>query len=99
MVRWEVARLGHGIARPVAIMAAIRVLSGLLEIVVAFLFLRANRVSFALRANSVMGLAGPLFFLSAGAVGLSSLRHQAPAARLLAIAAGILLVLWGTAGL
>lgn len=82
-----------------AVMAVIRLLSGLLEIAAALLFLRANRVSYALRVNSLMGLAGPLFFAAVGAVGATAVRARLPMAKLAALCVGMLLVLWGTAGL
>ncbi|NLW48600.1 MAG: DUF2619 domain-containing protein, partial [Firmicutes bacterium] len=43
-------------------MATIRMISGLLEIAVALIFLKIGRVDSALRMNAFLGLVGPLVF-------------------------------------
>lgn len=75
--------------RPIIVMAILRLLSGIAEIAGAVIFVRANRVSLALRVNSLIGLTGPLFFLAVGAVGVASLSTRLPLTRLLALCAGM----------
>ncbi len=87
-----------GVNRSVLAMGLLRILSGLLEIAGALLCMRYNRVSVSLRVNSLLGLAGPLFFLAVGAIGLVSVSSSLRPVKMLLLALGILLVLWGTTG-
>lgn len=79
-------------------MGLLRFLSGLVEIAGAVACLRYNSVSAALRVNSLMGLVGPAFFLIVGGIGVASLSSRLHLPKLAALVAGMILVLWGTAG-
>jgi hypothetical protein len=83
--------------RTVLAMGLLRFLSGLVEIAGAIACLRYDSVSAALRVNSLIGLAGPVFFLIGG-IGFVSVSSQLHPPKLAALVAGMLLVLWGTAG-
>jgi hypothetical protein len=85
--------------RVLAGMAVIRALSGLVEIVAAYYMLfHAQRIQDALRINALLGALGPVVFIVVSALGLASLAGRIPIERLITIIAGMILVLWGTAG-
>jgi len=84
---------------PVVLMGILRIVSGLIEIGGAIACLRYNSIATALRINSMIGLAGPVFFLLVGAIGLFSVASQMPLLKVVALCLGMLLVLWGTSGL
>ena len=77
-------------------MALIRVLSGLLEISVALIFLRGGRVENALRLNAMLGLVGPLIFLLVSVLGVAALAVKLSWPKILLISLGIILVVVGT---
>ena len=77
-------------------MALIRVISGLLEIVVAIIFLKLGKVESALRMNSFLGLVGPLVFVAVSALGIVAVAVKLSWLKLILICLGIVLVLVGT---
>ncbi len=77
-------------------MAAVRVISGLLEIIVAFLFLKGGRVENALRMNAFLGLIGPLIFLLVSILGVVAIAVKVSWPKMAMICLGIILVLIGT---
>jgi len=77
-------------------MAAVRVISGLLEIIVAFLFLKGGRVENALRMNAFLGLIGPLVFLLVSVLGVVAITVKVSWPKMILICVGIILVLVGT---
>ncbi len=77
-------------------MAAVRVISGLLEIIVAFLFLKGGRVENALRMNAFLGLIGPLIFLLVSILGVVAIAVKVSWPKMAIICLGIILVLIGT---
>lgn len=77
-------------------MALIRVISGLLEIVVAIIFLKLGKVESALRMNSFLGLVGPLVFIAVSALGIVAVAVKMSWLKLALICLGIVLVLVGT---
>ncbi|NLY73788.1 MAG: DUF2619 domain-containing protein [Firmicutes bacterium] len=79
-------------------MAAIRVISGVLEIAAAFIFLRVGRVDSALRLNAMLGLVGPLVFIAVSALGIAAVAVRLPWYKIVMIVLGICLVLGGTKG-
>lgn len=85
--------------RAVAGMALVRLLSATLEFGAAMLMLFWFRTpAQALRVNAVLGLVGPLVFLTVSALGLASLARDLPAGRLFLVLAGIVLIMLGTRG-
>ncbi|MGI5854530.1 MAG: DUF2619 domain-containing protein [Bacillota bacterium] len=77
-------------------MAALRILSGLLEIIAAVIILKSGNVQSALRLNAFLGLIGPFIFLAVSVLGVISIAVKLPLSKVLLICAGLLLVLWGT---
>lgn len=77
-------------------MALIRVISGLLEIIVAIIFLKLGKVDSALRMNTFLGLVGPLVFLAVSALGIVAVAVKLSWFKIILTCLGILLVLAGT---
>ena len=77
-------------------MAIIRVISGLLEIGVAMVFLKLGKVESALRMNTFLGLVGPLVFLAVSALGIAAVAVKLSWPKIALICVGIILVLFGT---
>lgn len=77
-------------------MAALRILSGLIEIAAAVIFLKIGRVEAALRINAFLGLVGPVVFLAVSALGIITIAVKLSPLKVALVSAGVLLVLWGT---
>ncbi|MET3289666.1 DUF2619 domain-containing protein [Brevibacillus fluminis] len=83
---WEKAVLG---------MAALRILSGSIEIVAALLILKVNQVEKALLINSGLAIVGPLILLSTTAIGLLGMADRLNMWKMVWIFAGITLIFVG----
>jgi hypothetical protein len=77
-------------------MATIRVISGLLEIMVAIIFLKSGRVENALRLNAFLGLIGPLVFLLVSVLGVVAIAVKLSWPKMILVCLGIILVMVGT---
>lgn len=77
-------------------MAIVRVISGLLEIGVAVLFLKAGRVDTALRMNAFLGLVGPLVFIGVSVLGVAAIAVKLSWMKIICLVFGLTLVLIGT---
>ena len=77
-------------------MALLRVISGLLEIIVAFIFLKGGRVETALRLNAFLGLIGPLVFLLVSVLGVVAVAVKLSWPKIIIVCLGITLVMIGT---
>jgi len=67
-----------------------------LEVVVAVLMLKLNRIDSALRLNALLGLVGPLVFILVSALGLVGIAETLPLHKVLLITLGVILVVLGT---
>ncbi|PDO10861.1 MAG: hypothetical protein BLM47_04980 [Candidatus Reconcilbacillus cellulovorans] len=76
-------------------MAALRMLSGCLELTAAFIMIRFNRVEQALLVNSALAAVGPVVLIATTAVGLAGVAGKLPMSKFLWIAVGVLCVLTG----
>ncbi|MHB8926258.1 MAG: YqhV family protein [Bacillota bacterium] len=76
-------------------MTFIRLLSGSIEITAALLMLRSGDLNTAFRINALLGLTGPLIFLSASAVGLLGLAGKLSIGRFVVVLGGVFLILIG----
>ncbi|GAB7386817.1 YqhV family protein [Bacillaceae bacterium] len=76
-------------------MAALRLLSGSVEILAALIMLKLNQVEKALVVNSVLSFIGPLVLISTTAVGLVGIADRISFGKLLWIALGVLCILIG----
>jgi hypothetical protein len=77
-------------------MALIRIISGLLEIAVALVFLKAGKVEAALRMNAFLGLVGPLVFIAVSVLGIAAIAVKLSWYKVMLLSVGLLLVLIGT---
>lgn len=77
-------------------MATVRVISGLLEIIVAFVILKAGRVETALRMNAFLGIIGPLVFIIVSVFGIAAIAVKLSWLKIAFLSLGIILVLIGT---
>lgn len=77
-------------------MAIIRLISSLLELTAAFLFLKFNDIKMALRINAFLGLLGPLIFLGVSFLGIFNLVDKLPFKKLVLIFIGVILIVIGT---
>lgn len=77
-------------------MAIIRMISGILEIAVAFIFLKIGRVDSALRMNAFLGIIGPLVFIGVSVLGIAAIAIRLPWYKVFLISMGMILVLIGT---
>lgn len=73
-----------------------RLLSACIEVTAALLLLRMSDPRAMLRLNSLLGLVGPLVFIGVSALGLAASLGRIQPGRLLLVALGVALVLWGT---
>jgi len=78
-------------------MAALRMLSSLIEFSAALLILfKFRRVEEAVRVNALLGLVGPTIFLLVSGLGLLGLAGRVPLGKMVLILLGIFFVLVGT---
>lgn len=82
--------------RVVNSMAGLRIVSGLIEIVAAIIIIRFGRVETALRINAFLGLIGPIVFIVVSALGIVAVAVRIVPFKILLLAVGFLMVLWGT---
>lgn len=77
-------------------MATIRIISGLIEIGAAMIFMKAGRVDTALRLNAMLGLVGPIVFIMVSVLGIAAIAVKLSWSKMGIIVIGLILVLWGT---
>jgi hypothetical protein len=77
-------------------MAVIRIISGLLEIATAIIFIKVGRVDSALRLNAFLGLIGPIVFILVSVLGIAPLAVKLSWVKLVLLSLGLLLVIVGT---
>ena len=77
-------------------MAIVRVISGLLEIIVAIVILKIGRVDAALRMNAFLGLIGPLVFIIVSVLGIAAIAVKLSWLKIVFLCLGIIFVLIGT---
>jgi putative exporter of polyketide antibiotics len=83
---WEKAILG---------MAALRILSGSLEVLAALLILKVNQVEKALLINSGLAIVGPVVLITTTAIGLLGMSDRISFAKIAWIMVGISCILIG----
>ncbi|WP_405115019.1 YqhV family protein [Paenibacillus sp. FSL K6-1217] len=76
-------------------MAALRLLSGSVEIAAALIMLRLNQVDKALAVNSGLALVGPTILILTTAVGLTGMAEQLSWGKLGWIGCGVAILLFG----
>ena len=83
------------ISKIVLSMALLRVLSGSIELLAAFLIYRFNNVEKALVVNSTLALVGPLIFISVTTLGLVGITDKLSLGKLVWVSVGIACLLIG----
>jgi membrane-bound ClpP family serine protease len=83
------------IEKVVLSMAAIRILSGTLEITAALFMLHYNTVERALVINSLLSIVGPIIFFSTMTIGIYGLSTKLSFSSLLWIMLGIICIVYG----
>ncbi len=73
----------------------LRLLSGSIEIMAAFLIYRFNSLEYALKINALLASIGPLIFLGAMYLGLTGLTRKVDLHRMIYIYLGVALIFWG----
>jgi len=76
-------------------MALLRVLSGSIELIAAFLIYRFNNVEKALVINSSLALVGPIIFITITTLGLVGIADKLSFGKLAWVAAGVACLLIG----
>lgn len=76
-------------------MAAIRVISSIIEFSAAMLMLKLNRVEYALKVNALLAFVGPVIMLTATTIGLAGLAGKSDPWKLAIIGAGVVLIFVG----
>lgn len=77
-------------------MALVRVMSSAIELTAAFLIYRSLQVEHAFRINALLGLVGPVIFLTVTALGLVGLADKISFIKAVSILLGVGLILAGT---
>ncbi|MFP3387831.1 YqhV family protein [Brevibacillus sp. SIMBA_040] len=83
---WEKAIMG---------MAALRILSGSIEILAALLILKVNQVEKALMINSGLAIVGPAILITTTAIGLLGMSDRISFAKIAWIMVGVSFILIG----
>lgn len=73
-----------------------RGISATVEVTALFLLLRMNDLPSMVRLNGLLGMVGPVIFITVMAMGLAGSVGQMPVSKLLLIFAGVILILLGT---
>ncbi|MBA2873430.1 YqhV family protein [Thermaerobacillus caldiproteolyticus] len=76
-------------------MAGIRLLSATIELIAALVMLSLNDVKKAVAVNALLAVIGPVIFITTMTIGLLSLTDELSFSKLLWIALGIALILFG----
>ena len=85
----------HMIEKVVLGMAAIRILSGTLEITAALFMLHYNTVDRALVINSLLSIVGPIIFFSTMTLGIYGLSTKLSFTSLIWIMVGVFCIVYG----
>lgn len=70
-------------------MVALRVMSGSIEVIAAFIMLRLNDIEKALMVNSALALVGPIVLITTTALGLIGIADKLSFSRLAWVVCGI----------
>lgn len=73
----------------------LRILSGSIEIIAAFLIYRFNNLEHALKINTVLASVGPFIFMAAMFLGLTGMTHKMSYNKMIIIYLGVALIFWG----
>ncbi|NLM37806.1 MAG: DUF2619 domain-containing protein [Firmicutes bacterium] len=77
-------------------MSALRIISGVLEISAALLFLRLKKVEIALQLNAALGLVGPIIFILVSGLGLVTVATKVSPFKVALVALGVVFIVLGS---
>lgn len=75
-------------------MAALRILSGSIEITAALIMIKLNQVSKALMVNSLLALVGPMVLLLTTTIGLVGMSEKLSFSKIALIIIGVSIILY-----
>lgn len=84
--------------KAIVAMALLRVLSGTIEILAAFLIVKVNEVEKALIINSSLAIVGPIILILTTSIGVISIANNISYSNILWIFIGIICILYGIKG-
>jgi len=73
----------------------LRLLSGSMEIIAAFLIYRLNNLEHALKINAILASIGPLIFMGAMYLGLTGLTQKMSYNKMIFVYLGVAFIFWG----
>ncbi|MGI6318942.1 MAG: YqhV family protein [Firmicutes bacterium] len=73
----------------------LRILSGSIEIIAAFLIYRFNNLEQALKINALLASVGPFIFMGAMYLGLTGMTQRINYNKMIIIYLGVALIFWG----
>ena len=76
-------------------MAAMRIMSGMIEFSAALLMLKLNRVEDAMKVNALLALIGPIILLTVTGIGIAGLAGKTDPWKMAIIVTGVLLIIIG----
>jgi hypothetical protein len=76
-------------------MAAIRIISSMLEFSAALLMLKLNRVESAMKVNALLAFVGPMILLTVTGIGLAGLAGKTDPIKMIIIGMGVILIFIG----
>lgn len=76
-------------------MSLLRMLSGSIEIIVAFLILKSNSIEKALVLNTSLALVGPIILILTTTIGLFGIAEKISFAKIIWIFSGVACILYG----
>ncbi len=80
----------------IIIMGIARIIFGVLSLGFGVLMIKLNQVEKALTLNGILGIVGPFIFIFVSGVGIAGLADKLPVTKIIALVAGMALILWGT---
>ncbi len=76
-------------------MAAVRMISSLIELSAALLMLKFNRVEDAMKINALLAFVGPIILLTVTTIGLAGLAGRVEPVKMVIIGIGVILIFIG----
>lgn len=85
----------HLLEKAIIGMALLRIISGSIEILAAFLFMKFNDIEKALLINSSLALVGPMILIATTTIGLIGIADKISFTKMMWIVCGVGFILFG----
>lgn len=85
----------HLLEKTIIGMALLRIISGSIEILAAFLFMKFNDIEKALLINSSLALVGPMILIATTTIGLIGIADKISFTKMMWIVCGVGFILYG----